>query len=114
MVCFPEDWPTDTEFALLEPVFRLAEAEFKSFIENLTELFTEVDPQIPPLPPKDVIYRIYRDVRPKLLQGCSHCLTQRRFDSAMTRHRTKQTFPRPSQEVGERVFSPVVGSFVLR
>jgi len=44
-------------------VFRLAEIEFKSFIENLTELFTEVDPQIPPLPPKDLIYRIYRDVR---------------------------------------------------
>lgn len=47
---------------LSEPVFRLAETEFKFFIENLTELFTAVDTQIPPLPPKDVIYRIYRDV----------------------------------------------------
>ncbi len=61
----------EEQSALLEPVFRLAEAEFKSFIENLTELFTEVDPQIPPLPPKDIIYRIYRDVRPNLLQGRS-------------------------------------------
>jgi hypothetical protein len=72
MVCFLEDWPTDAEAegrcAILEPVFRLAEAEFKLFIENLTELFSEVDPQIPPLPPKDVIYRIYRDVRPTLLR----------------------------------------------
>ncbi|KAF8500237.1 hypothetical protein F5888DRAFT_1801789 [Russula emetica] len=56
--CNDREW-----FRLHEPVFRLAEAEFKSFIENLTELFTEVDSQIPPLPPKDVIYRIYRDVR---------------------------------------------------
>jgi hypothetical protein len=31
----------------------------------------------------------------------------------MTKHRTKQTFPRPSQEAGERVSSPVVGSYVL-
>jgi len=44
-------------------VFRLAETEFKLFIEKLTDLFTTVDPQIPALPPKDVIYRIYRDVR---------------------------------------------------
>ncbi|KAI0284629.1 hypothetical protein BGY98DRAFT_910547 [Russula aff. rugulosa BPL654] len=56
--CNDREW-----FRLHEPVFRLAETEFKSFIENLTELFTEVDAQIPPLPPKDVIYRIYRDVR---------------------------------------------------
>jgi hypothetical protein len=66
---FPEDWPTGAEeyCLLLEPVFRLAETEFKSFIEKLTDLFTEVDPQIPPLPPKDLIYRIYRDVSPTLL-----------------------------------------------
>ncbi|KAI0305302.1 hypothetical protein B0F90DRAFT_1703323 [Multifurca ochricompacta] len=56
--CNDREW-----FRLHEPVFRLAETEFKHFIESLTDLFTEVDPQIPPLPPKDVIYRIYRDVR---------------------------------------------------
>jgi Conserved hypothetical protein (DUF2461) len=56
----------DKHRTLIEPVFRLAETEFKLFIENLTELFSEIDPQIPPLPPKDVIYRIYRDVRPTL------------------------------------------------
>lgn len=56
--CNDREW-----FRLHEPVFRLAETEFKLFIENLTDLFTTVDPQIPPLPPKDVIYRIYRDVR---------------------------------------------------
>ena len=72
--------------ALLEPVFRLAEAEFKSFVENLTDLFTEVDPQIPPLPPKDLIYRIYRDVRPKLLQGRAHC-----FDAAQVRFSNDKT-----------------------
>jgi uncharacterized protein (DUF2461 family) len=51
-------------------VFRLAETEFKLFIEKLTDLFTTVDPQIPALPPKDVIYRIYRDVcLPSLLEA---------------------------------------------
>ncbi|KAH9171788.1 hypothetical protein EDB89DRAFT_1851971 [Lactarius sanguifluus] len=56
--CNDREW-----FRLHEPVFRLAETEFKLFIEKLTDLFITVDPQIPPLPPKDVIYRIYRDVR---------------------------------------------------
>lgn len=47
-----------------EPVYRQCEKEFKNFIEAFTTMLTEVDPQIPPLPPKDVIHRIYRDVRP--------------------------------------------------
>ncbi|OAX35367.1 hypothetical protein K503DRAFT_773569 [Rhizopogon vinicolor AM-OR11-026] len=37
--------------------------EFKEFIEEFTNMLTEVDSQIPPLPPKDVIHRIYRDMR---------------------------------------------------
>ncbi|KAF8444536.1 hypothetical protein L210DRAFT_3610911 [Boletus edulis BED1] len=45
------------------PVYRRCEKEFKNFIEAFTTTLIEVDPQIPPLPPKDVIYRIYRDVR---------------------------------------------------
>jgi hypothetical protein len=89
-------------------VFRLAETEFKFFTEKLTELFSEVDLQIPPLPPKDVIYRIYRDVRPTFYKNAGIVLTQHRFDSAMTRHRTKQTSPQHSQEAGEKVFLPVV------
>jgi hypothetical protein len=47
---------------LIEPVYRLAEKEFKDFIDKFTDLLSEEDPQIPPLPPKDVIHRIYRDV----------------------------------------------------
>ncbi|KAH9928015.1 uncharacterized protein BXZ73DRAFT_48566 [Epithele typhae] len=46
-----------------EPVYRLAESEFKAFVTTFTDLLVEVDPQIPHLPPKDVIHRIYRDVR---------------------------------------------------
>ncbi|CDO77445.1 hypothetical protein BN946_scf184857.g52 [Trametes cinnabarina] len=46
-----------------EPVYRLAESEWKAFVEEFTDLLVEVDPQIPHLPPKDVIHRIYRDVR---------------------------------------------------
>ncbi|KAH9974159.1 hypothetical protein BGW80DRAFT_206040 [Lactifluus volemus] len=56
--CNDREW-----FKLHEPVFRQAETEFKLFVEKLTDLFPEVDPEIPPLPPKDVIYRIYRDIR---------------------------------------------------
>jgi hypothetical protein len=47
---------------LTEPVYRLAEQEWKDFIEKLIDVLTSVDPEIPPLPPKDVIHRIYRDV----------------------------------------------------
>lgn len=46
-----------------EPVYRQAEQEWKHFIEAFTDVLAEVDPQIPHLPPKDVIHRIYRDVR---------------------------------------------------
>ncbi|KAI0649812.1 hypothetical protein C8Q79DRAFT_1006142 [Trametes meyenii] len=49
--------------SLIEPVYRLAENEWKAFIEQFTDLLVEVDPQIPHLPPKDVIHRIYRDIR---------------------------------------------------
>ena len=45
-----------------EPIYRLAEKEWKAFIEHFTDALVEVDPQIPHLPPKDVIHRIYRDV----------------------------------------------------
>ncbi|KAG6853128.1 hypothetical protein C0991_006650 [Blastosporella zonata] len=50
-------------FKLHEPVYRQAENEWKAFIDALTERITEADPQVPPLPPKDLIHRIYRDVR---------------------------------------------------
>ncbi|KAJ7481717.1 hypothetical protein FB451DRAFT_1236939 [Mycena latifolia] len=50
-------------FRLADPVYRLAEQEWKDFIEVFTDLLVEVDGQIPPLPPKDSIHRIYRDVR---------------------------------------------------
>jgi hypothetical protein len=40
----------------------VAEKEWKDFVEAFTDDLGEVDPQIPPLPTKDVIHRIYRDV----------------------------------------------------
>ena len=46
-----------------EPVYRLAEKEWKDFIDEFTPLLVEADPEIPHLPAKDVIHRIYRDVR---------------------------------------------------
>jgi uncharacterized protein (TIGR02453 family) len=56
--CNDREW-----FKLNEPVYRQAEQEWKHFIEVFTDVLAEVDPQIPHLPPKDVIHRIYRDVR---------------------------------------------------
>ncbi|OJA18904.1 hypothetical protein AZE42_09660 [Rhizopogon vesiculosus] len=44
-------------------VYCRTEKEFKEFIEEFTDMLTEVDSQILPLPPKDVIHRIYRDIR---------------------------------------------------
>ncbi|KAG6808765.1 hypothetical protein H0H93_016504, partial [Arthromyces matolae] len=48
-------------FKLHEPVYRQAENEWKAFVEAVTEQISEADPHVPPLPPKDLIHRIYRD-----------------------------------------------------
>ncbi|KAJ8095062.1 hypothetical protein PM082_010280 [Marasmius tenuissimus] len=44
--CNDREW-----FKLHEPVYRLAEKEWKDFVEKFTDLLIEVDDQIPPLPP---------------------------------------------------------------
>lgn len=54
---------TFTPQTVHDPDFRASEKDFKSFIENLTQKLIEVDETIPELPPKDIIFRIYRDVR---------------------------------------------------
>jgi len=56
--CNDREW-----FRLHEPVFRLAEKEWINFIEELVPKVAEMDDEVAPLPPKDVIHRIYRDVR---------------------------------------------------
>ncbi|KIP10812.1 hypothetical protein PHLGIDRAFT_125316 [Phlebiopsis gigantea 11061_1 CR5-6] len=56
--CNDREW-----FKLHEPVYRVAEKEWKDFIESFTDVLVTADPQIPHLPPKDVTHRIYRDVR---------------------------------------------------
>jgi len=43
--------------------FRQAEKDFQSFIGKMTSLVSKIDPLIPERPIKDVIFRIYRDVR---------------------------------------------------
>ncbi|KAL4073996.1 hypothetical protein J3A83DRAFT_4232830 [Scleroderma citrinum] len=47
----------------VEPIYRQCETEFREFIQVFSEVLVGADPQIPPLPPKDVIHRIYRDIR---------------------------------------------------
>ncbi|KAK3627255.1 hypothetical protein LTR56_019355, partial [Elasticomyces elasticus] len=43
--------------------FRQAEKDWHSFVEKLTERLVEIDLTVPELPVKDVVFRIYRDVR---------------------------------------------------
>ena len=43
--------------------YRQAQKDFSSFVECLTEKLIEVDDTIPELPAKDIVFRIYRDVR---------------------------------------------------
>lgn len=50
-------------FKLREPVFRVAEKEWKDFIDEFVPLLIEADPQIPHLPSRDMVHRIYNDVR---------------------------------------------------
>jgi len=50
-------------------VYRQAEKEWKDFIDMFTDLLVEVDEQIPHLPAKDVVHRIYRDV--SIFVACS-------------------------------------------
>ena len=93
-----------------EPVYRVAEKEWKDFIDEFTPLLMEADTQIPPLPPNDVVHRIYRDVRfCNLLRN--RLLVDRltyRCDSAMTRHRTRQASLPASRGVVVRVYLPDV------
>ncbi|WWC72475.1 uncharacterized protein I206_106437 [Kwoniella pini CBS 10737] len=46
-----------------EPAFRQAENEWKAFVGIVQMKFHEADDEIPILPSKDIIHRIYRDVR---------------------------------------------------
>ena len=46
-----------------DPDYRTSWNDWTSFVESLTEKIAEKDETIPELPPKDLVFRIYRDVR---------------------------------------------------
>lgn len=46
-----------------DPDFRQSWKDFENFLEALTERIVEIDETIPELPPKDIVFRIYRDIR---------------------------------------------------
>ncbi|KAI5370454.1 hypothetical protein Slin14017_G013330 [Septoria linicola] len=48
---------------LNDPNFRQAEKDWHTFVENMTESLATIDDTIPELPVKDVVFRIYRDIR---------------------------------------------------
>lgn len=43
--------------------YRASWKDFESFVEALSEKIAEIDETVPELPPKDLVFRIYRDVR---------------------------------------------------
>ncbi|KAK9373158.1 uncharacterized protein V1513DRAFT_449996 [Lipomyces chichibuensis] len=46
-----------------EAEYRAAKKDFDEFIETLSERMTQIDETVPILPLKDVLFRIYRDIR---------------------------------------------------
>jgi uncharacterized protein (TIGR02453 family) len=46
-----------------DPDYRTSWKDWESFVETLSEKVAEVDETVPELPPKDLVFRIYRDVR---------------------------------------------------
>ncbi|KAF2466001.1 uncharacterized protein BDR25DRAFT_238555 [Lindgomyces ingoldianus] len=46
-----------------DPDYRMALSNFTTFLEKLSEKVIEADETVPELPVKDIIFRIYRDVR---------------------------------------------------
>ncbi|KAJ5742756.1 uncharacterized protein N7511_011157 [Penicillium nucicola] len=46
-----------------DPDYRAAKKDFETFVESLTSKISGVDATVPELPPKDLIFRVHRDVR---------------------------------------------------
>ena len=46
-----------------DPDYRTSWNDWTTFVESLTEKIAEKDETIPELPPKDLVFRIYRDIR---------------------------------------------------
>ena len=46
-----------------DPDYRTSWNDWTSFVESLTEKIAEKDETVPELPPKDLVFRIYRDIR---------------------------------------------------
>ena len=46
-----------------DPDYRQSWKDWESFVATLSEKISEVDETVPELPPKDLVFRIYRDVR---------------------------------------------------
>ncbi|EXJ80562.1 hypothetical protein A1O1_08708 [Capronia coronata CBS 617.96] len=46
-----------------DPDYRQSWKDWESFVETLTEKISELDETVPELPPKDLVFRIYRDIR---------------------------------------------------
>jgi uncharacterized protein (DUF2461 family) len=55
--------PSVEEHFVLKFHFRQAEKDFQTFVSKLSEIVCDKDSTIPELPIKDIIYRIYRDMR---------------------------------------------------
>lgn len=55
--------PHFTAESYVDIISRQAEKDFQTFVGKLSDIVCDKDSTIPELPVKDVIYRIYRDMR---------------------------------------------------
>ncbi|KAG8950841.1 hypothetical protein FRC04_007073 [Tulasnella sp. 424] len=104
--CNDREW-----FKLHEPVYRLAEKEWVDFVDKLMEkVSSDVDEEVPPLPAKDVIHRIYRDVGSIPFRIATHSDPSRlsRSVSLTTKPLTKRTSQPQFQGQEERVSSRII------
>ena len=97
--------------------YRASQADWSSFVESLTAKIIENDDTIPELPPKDLVFRIYRDIRfsPDPTPYKTH------FSAAWSRTGRKgpyagyyvQVQPGGSSFVGAGVWHPEAGPLAL-
>ncbi|QDS70534.1 hypothetical protein FKW77_010339 [Venturia effusa] len=83
-----------------DPDYRTSQKDFNSFLEVLTQKVVEADDTVPELPVKDIIMRIYRDIRfskdPTPYKVCSsHAFEENRAKIS------RITFPQPDTAVSQ-------------
>ena len=100
--CNDRDW-----FQSNDATFRAVEREWNAFVGAASEAFTRGDWTLPVYPAKNLVYRIYRDVR--CVDDVSYALTvqlQQRQDAVQDQHE-RVVQPHRSQRCAALLVSPL-------